>query len=241
MYCFRLPTTLLVVLILTSTTLSCFNVDGFSIPSVVPCHGNSSPSMMDLAQSPNVRRDATIMFGILDDLMEEDDRDDQQQDDKEVDENQVELYHSLIFASDLQSEISRRLEDCTNPAFLGYLSASSESTEDEEERQGLIELIEKIEQVKVDTAKKAEEEKEKAAMAAKAKKEEELESETEGATTQTAKPLSNADILRKAREIDAAIALSDDEKPSDFISDCREVVNLSRGFNDSGRMRVGGM
>ncbi len=181
------------------------------------------------------------MFGILDDLMEEDDGNDQKQDcDEADDENQVELYHSLIFASDLQSEIAKRLEDCADPSFLEYLSVSSASTEDEEERKGLTELIEQIEQVKVDTAKKEEEEKEKASMVAKAK-EEEMESETEEATTQVTKPLSNADILRKASEIDAAIALSDDEKPSDFISDCREVVNLSRGFNDSGQMRVGGM
>ena len=55
--------------------------------------------------------------------------------------------------------------------------------------------------------------------------------------------LSNADIIKRANQIDkavAAAALSDDEKPSDFISDCRDVVNLSRGFNNQGQMRVGG-
>ena len=55
--------------------------------------------------------------------------------------------------------------------------------------------------------------------------------------------MSNADVLKQANAIDQAVvasALKDDEKPSNFISDCREVVNLSRGFNDSGQMRVGG-
>mmetsp|Transcript_20249 Transcript_20249/g.50373 ORF Transcript_20249/g.50373 Transcript_20249/m.50373 type:complete len:242 (-) Transcript_20249:220-945(-) len=240
MYCLRLSTTLLVV-VTTSTIPSGFNVDGFSIPSVVPGFGNSLQSKMDLAVGTNTERQTTIMFGILDDIMDEDASDDEVQDGADVDEDKVELYHSLIFASDLQSEISRRLDDSTDPTFLEYLSATSKSSQDEEERQGLMELMEQIEQVKAETAKKAVEEEEKAAIAAKAKEEkEEKEAEDSEATTQSVKPMSNADILRKANEIDAAIALSDDEKPSDFISDCREVVNLSRGFNDSGQMRVGG-
>ena len=241
MYCLRLSTTLLVV-VTTSTIPSSFNVDGFSIPSVVPGIRNSLQAKMDLVVVTNNEREKTVMFGILDDIMDEDASDDEVQDGADVDENKVELYHSLIFASDLQSEILRSLDDCTDPAFLEYLSVSSESSQDEEERQGLMELMEQIEQVKAETAKKAAEEEEKAAIAAKAKEEkEEKESEdVEQATAQSAKPMSNADVLRKASEIDAAIALSDDEKPSDFISDCREVVNLSRGFNDSGQMRVGG-
>jgi DNA-binding phage protein len=55
--------------------------------------------------------------------------------------------------------------------------------------------------------------------------------------------MSNAEVLKQANAIDQAAmtaVMSDDEKPSDFISDCREVVNLSRGFNSNGQMRVGG-
>ena len=51
------------------------------------------------------------------------------------------------------------------------------------------------------------------------------------ASAAAAQPMSNVDVLKQANAIDGAvmtIALSDDEKPSDFISDCREVVNLSR-------------
>eukprot|EP00536_Pseudo-nitzschia_multiseries_P000117 jgi/Psemu1/299860/fgenesh1_kg.2_\ len=155
------------------------------------------------------------------------------------DQRLVGLYHSLIFSSDLQSAISRRLDDCSDPSFLEYLAASSKSTSDMDEQQGLQDLINQIEEVKTTMAMEAAE-KEKAAVAAKADRDRELEAETTAADNNSNKPMSNTDILRKANEIDAAIALSDDEKPSDFMSDCREVVNLSRGFNDSGRMRVGG-
>jgi len=187
---------------------------------------------------PNTSRERTILHGILDDLLEEDAAGDQEQHEKDVDEQQINLYHSLIFASDLKSAISKKLDECVDPTFLEYLSASSDSAQDEEERQGLQDLIDQIETVQKETAKKAEEE--KATLEAKAQEEAEKVSEVTMETAEKQKPISNADILKKANEIDAAIALSDDEKPSDFISDCREVVNLSRGFNDSGQMRVGG-
>jgi hypothetical protein len=54
---------------------------------------------------------------------------------------------------------------------------------------------------------------------------------TATAPAAAAQPMSNVDVLKQANAIDGAvmtIALSEDEKPSDFISDCREVVNLSR-------------
>lgn len=179
----------------------------------------------------------STLFGILDDIMEENNSAGDEEDGN--DELLDGLYHSLIFASDLQSEISKRLEECTDSSFLEYLIASSESTNDKDEQQGLQELIDQIDQVKTTTAAKAAAaEKEKAALAAKAEKE--LEAETTTTSTNKNKSMSNADVLRAASEIDAAVAMSDEEKPSDFISDCREVVNLSRGFNDSGQMRVGG-
>ena len=55
--------------------------------------------------------------------------------------------------------------------------------------------------------------------------------------------MSNADVLKQVYAIDQAggtAALSDEEKPSDFISDCREAGNLSGGFDNRGQMRVGG-
>ena len=252
MYHLSLPTALLVVLAVTSQPRLNSKVDGFSTPSGVPCFGTSVQPMKYLSVGDtNTKRTRTIVFGILDDIMEEQDAavDDQIEEDdnnKDVDDERlVELYHSLIFSSDLQSEISRRLDDCTDTLFLEYLNASSESSQDEEERQGLAELIDQIEQVKTETAIHAAAEKEKAAIAAKEEEEKEAAAvaaaaAATAATTKKSKALSNADVLKKANEIDAAIALSDEEKPSDFISDCREVVNLSRGFNDSGQMRVGG-
>lgn len=239
MHCLTPPrVVVLVLVIVTNGPRSGFNADGFTTHSGVT---RFRKSKIDLSLGANARRETTTkLLGILDDIMEEDVNDGLEQSNDESDEQLVELYHSLIFASDLQSEISKRLDECTDPIFLEYLNGSLESSQDEEEKQGLTELLDYIEKVKVEKAKKAADDQEKAVMAAKAKEDIEDESEGAEATVKSAAPLSNADILRKANEIDAAIALSDDEKPSDFISDCREVVNLSRGFNDSGQMRVGG-
>jgi len=247
MYCGpTLPTAILLV----ATTVAVTNkpVEGFSTPTdMSSCFRKCATSPFDAAcRNTNAERGLTptILFGILDDIMEEDSALDSEQNNSDTDEQLTELYHSLIFASDLQSEISRQMDGCTDPKFIEYLNASSESSQDEEERQGLTELIDQIDQVREMMAKKAADDQEKAALAAKAEEERENESRDAAAaaapSNESTKALTNADVLRKAQEIDAAIALSDDEKPSDFISDCREVVNLSRGFNDSGRMRVGG-
>ncbi|KAL3931396.1 MAG: hypothetical protein SGARI_004218 [Bacillariaceae sp.] len=186
------------------------------------------------------------LFGILDEFMEAEDNSqaggDASSDVTTEDPQSMELYHSLIFASDLEHEISNRLDDCTDPSFLEYLTASANTAQDKDEQQGLLDLINNIEQVKTTLETKAIAEQQAAAEAIKAKKEAEDEMATNTSTTsaKSNKMMSNADIIRKANEIDAAIALSDEEKPSDFISDCREVVNLSSGFNDSGQMKVGG-
>jgi len=226
------PTTILVVVALAGFGSV---VHGFSSRSGLSGFQNLAQSNTEIILKSNSV--TTALFGILDDIMEEENSD-AEDDASNDDERLVALYHSLIFASDLQSEISKRMEECTDRSFLDYLTASSKSTKDEGEQQGLQELINQINEVKTAVAKKAVEE-EQAAIAAKAEKEKESETATTTPDNKT-KPLSNTDILRKANEIDAAIALSDEEKPSDFISDCREVVNLSRGFNDSGQMRVGG-
>jgi len=242
-----LPTAVLVLVttVTNKSRSSCFHVDGFSTLSGVPSFRTSAASKIDLTlHTNNAKRETTVLFGILDDIMEEDNADDQEQSNEDSDEQLTELYYSIIFSSDLQFAISKRLDECTDPLFLAYLNASSESSEDEEERQGLTELIDQIDGVKTKMAIQAAEDQEKAVLAAKAKEDAEKEaSETAAAaaaTTESKKPMTNADVLRKAGEIDAGIALSDEDKPSDFISDCREVVNLSRGFNDSGKMSVGG-
>jgi hypothetical protein len=194
---------------------------------------------MDIARNKKTKRETMVLLGILDDIMEEGIDDDQEGNDDSDEQELVELYHSLIFASDLQSEISNRLEEFTDPRFLEYLNSLSESSQDEQDREGLTELIDRIDDAKMAMATNAADDQEKALNSAKVREESEKESTSEN-STKSSKPLSNADVLRKASEIDAAIALSDEEKPSDFISDCREVVNLSRGFNDMGQMRVGG-
>jgi len=224
---------------MTSMAWSALHLEGFSTLSSVPCFGNSQRSTIDLALNTNSKRETTTLLGILDDILEEDTANDQEQIIEGSDDQLVELYESLIFANDLQSEISKRLNECTDSKFLEYLNASSESSQDEDERQGFAELINMIDEVKTKMVDAANEQ-EKAMVSATSNEHIEEESESAASLSENTKPLSNADVLRKASAIDAAIALSDEEKPSDFISDCREVVNLSRGFNDSGQMRVGG-
>ena len=222
--------------IIAALLVAASGVDGFSIPSRGSCLANSVQPQANLGFDARTKRERTIAFGILDDLMEEDEG--EEDNGGAGDDQYLDFYHSLIFASDLKSAISNKLDECTDSGFLDYLNASIESTQDEEEKQGLKDLIDQIEVVQKETAIKAEEEQKKAA--AKAQQEAETVSDAALEPEEKVKPMSSADILRKANEIDAAIALSDDEKPSDFISDCREVVNLSGGFNDSGQMRVGG-
>lgn len=223
-----------------------FYVDGFSTLPGVACFQNNNKAQLPVNTDivMNTKTRTAPLFGILDDMMEEEEEsgDAGEENNNNDDEQLVELYHSIIFATDLRLEISNRLEECTDPSFLEYLTASSNSSQDKEERQGLTELIDQIDEVKTTMAMKAAAaaaDQEKADIAAKEQEEEESETIVEIPAKRT-KPMSNADVLRKANEIDAAIALSDEEKPSDFISDCREVVNLSRGFNDSGKMSVGG-
>lgn len=239
MKCLTFQIALFVAVTMTKNPRSGFHVNGFSTLSALPCFRIFEHSEMDITCNKKTKRETMVLLGILDDIMEGGIDDDQEGSDGSDKQELVELYHSLIFASDLQSEISNRLEEFTDPRFLEYLNSLSESSQDKQEREGLTELIGRIDDAKTAMAMNAADDQEKAMNAAKVREELEKESTSENSTKRS-KPLSNADVLRKANEIDAAIALSDEEKPSDFISDCREVVNLSRGFNDNGQMRVGG-
>ena len=165
-------------------------------------------------------------------------------DDSSGDADHEDLFHALIFSSNTRADILSRLDECTDPRFAEYLKSCSEKATDAEEKQGLDELMDLIETVQTSVAEeRAQEEAAKEAEAeAKAKAEAESEADDEETNAPT-KVLSNADLLKQANAIDQAVmtsAMSDDEKPSDFISDCREVANLSRSFNRRGQMRVGG-
>eukprot|EP00980_Cylindrotheca_fusiformis_P009625 scaffold2127_cov85-Cylindrotheca_fusiformis.AAC.5 len=158
-----------------------------------------------------------------------------------------ELFHSLILSGDTRASISQQLEECCDEGFMEYLSCSMmENSSDEEERQGLQELIHLIEQVQkekeaAEHAQKIENDAKMAAAAANLKKQQ--QQQEENSKDRVPIMMSNADVLKEANAIDQAVmtaVMTDDEKPSDFISDCREVVNLSGGFNNHGRMRVGG-
>ena len=193
------------------------------------------------------------LFGILDDMRESAD-DEVAMSESILLANHPEfqnLYHDLIFSTDLSQQITKTLGKCTNPKFLEFLYSLQECTKEEVERQGLEELMGTIRATQ--TKWNAEDEAQKAKVCTRVGKDDtvtrlqgeednppELSSSTAAADNSF---LSNADIIKRANQIDkavAAAALSDDEKPSDFISDCRDVVNLSRGFNNQGQMRVGG-
>ena len=51
------------------------------------------------------------------------------------------LYHDLIFATDLSRQITKKLDECTHPEFLDFLHSLQQSTNVETERHGLVELI----------------------------------------------------------------------------------------------------
>jgi hypothetical protein len=193
------------------------------------------------------------LFGILDDMMSENNKDDDSDGvdfgavASEEDEAYEEFFQNLIFsAGGLRNEIANQLEACTQPEFLQYLSTTLESSDDAEERQGLQELLDMINEVQRTIAN--EEGKAQELADAKRARQEQLENTAAAAASSdndaaNNSKLSDAEVVKRANAIDQAFTqaeLSDDEKPSDFISDCREVVNLSRGFNDRGKMRVGG-
>jgi hypothetical protein len=155
------------------------------------------------------------------------------------------LFYSLILSEDTPAKILSQLDKCTDASFCEYLTISIDNSNDEEETQGLQELIHLIQEV---VNKKAAEQKAQAEIQAEATKaamdkKEMMETKRKGEGNGPSKIMSNAEVLKQANAIDQAAmtaVMSDDEKPSDFISDCREVVNLSRGFNSNGQMRVGG-
>jgi len=162
------------------------------------------------------------------------------------------MYFELIFAVDLPREVMKKLKEYSQPTFIEYLHTlqqQAKTNQEEEEYQGLEELLKIILSKKEEQREKEEEEEEEEANATTTSSTstsspvEVTATTTTTTTTTITTPLSNADIIKRANQIDkavAAAALSDDEKPSDFISDCREVVNLSRKFNNRGQMKVGG-
>jgi hypothetical protein len=177
------------------------------------------------------------VFGLLDDVMAEDSSALQKK--TQFNPDLEDLFHTLVFSPDTRSAIVSQLDKCSEPGFTEYLNISMENSDDEKEAQGLQELIDSIRQVQDQVATTQEQQQILEEQQAK----EEAEAKEEEDDSPKAKLMSNSDVLKQANSIDQAVmtaAMNDDEKPSDFISDCREVVNLSRGFNNQGQMRVGG-
>ena len=175
-----------------------------------------------------------LLYGLLDDVMNETNENNSNNNDS----NYEDLFFALIMSQDAKTDIASQIEKYTDPNFMNYLHTSIEQSNDEEEIHGLKDLIDLINQVKINVEKKEQtlEEERQKKEAIKFQKGEENEKKN-------SESMSNADVLKQAFAIDKAGSTAspdDSEKPSDFMSDCREVVNLSRGFNNQGQMRVGG-
>ena len=204
------------------TTISPYNhVQGFSIVSIT--RPNNAPSV--------------VLYGLLDEVMSEASSSSSSLSTSSASSEQQyeDLFHSLILSTDTRKNVSLKLNACSEPEFVQYLTSSKENSNDDEERQGLGELLELIQDVQKEQA--LQQEQQINAIKEKEKKRAEQDASAKLATKESF--LSTADVLKEANNINTAV-MDDDEKPSDFISDCREVANLSGGFSNQGRMSVGG-
>ena len=191
----------------------------------------------------NINKYPTQVFGILDDVMAESESSSKSNsmivDTQEDNNHELEdLFFTLIFSSDIKKDVALRVDAVSQPAFMEFLEKRKESTLDVDEEQGLQDLLQLIENVKSSVDHERQQEVQNQRLI---KEKEETDKENTPSETRLERKelMSNADILKQANAIDQAVvasAVNDDEKPSNFINDCREVVNLSRGFNDSGNV-----
>jgi hypothetical protein len=230
------------------------NAFGCTILATIACRAHgfgvaTATGRPSFAKTTPSSRGLLPLFGLLDDMMNE--KTNNSDDDvaagtvasaeyKEYEE----FFQNLIFsAGDIRNEIADQMDACTKPEFLQYLTTTMESSDDDEERQGYQDLLNMIDEVQ--NTKAEEDTKEQEVVEAKRARLQKLEEEAAAASAEFAanNNLSDSELVKRANAIDQAFTqaeLSDDEKPSDFISDCREVVNLSRSFNNNGKMSVGG-
>ncbi|CAB9527254.1 expressed unknown protein [Seminavis robusta] len=214
--------------------------DGFS---PLPTSRQSNLPVVPVVQPPPCFR----LFGILDEI-NNGGASSSSEDDEQFDS----LFNDLIFCTgDTKAVIADRLESCSDPDFLQWLEWNMEESEDDEEAQALQDLLEMIDQVATETQannnnQQAEQERRQEEQA---KKQQEMESQQASDTTDNdtgsasaTSSMSAADLLKKANAIDQAVMIaeaSDDEKPNDFMRDAKAERGLG-GFNNKGRMRVGG-
>ena len=187
-----------------------------------------------------------VLHGLLDDMMLDDDGADDDSSSSTTNAAFDDLFSALIFSSNPKNAVESRIDECTNEEFLSFLSTSIESSSDEEEKQAYQDLLSMINDVKTELQQKEEQ-----AQIQKAKLDKELqlqakqeEEEMSKLKQEAKKNLSAADMLQRANDIDNAVMVSakateDEIKPNDFMRDVKLERGLS-GFNNSGKMRVGG-
>ena len=191
--------------------------------------------------------DGICLFGLLDDFENESSNTDTSttaaasSNDEGAFQN---LFDDLIFATNPASKIKDKLEAYSDSGFVQYLTSLAKESQDEEERQALQELLDMIDKEQA------------AVMAMSAQKEslskteepttdiESTEQQPAVATTASNRKMSAAEMLKQANAIDRAVTTSvaaeyDENRPSDFMTDAKAERGLT-GFNNKGRMRVGG-
>uniref|UniRef100_A0A7S3L7A4 Uncharacterized protein n=1 Tax=Amphora coffeiformis TaxID=265554 RepID=A0A7S3L7A4_9STRA len=158
------------------------------------------------------------------------------------------LLSNLIFSTtDISKTVRHHFHDCTNPSFLAWLEMITSETKDEEERQALQDLMGTILQIQQTEVQLDQELASQKVAAAEKALQQRLEEVAERGSTDpalnAAAPMSAADVILAAKQIDQAvtdaIAKSDEDLPPDFIRDAKAVAGLSQ-FNKKGQMRVGG-
>ncbi len=234
------------ILITLSFSSLLHNIDAFSIVGRRTCNRSTR---IGGRHSIFNKKTTSIVHGLLDDVMAEsisidnnlnEKRTNNKSDSTTLLTQQAEyedLFISLIMSQNTKTDILSQLDKCSDASFINYLHTSIEQSNDDEEKQGLKDLINLIEEVQSDVERK------KQTLEEERQKKEAMKLQNAGEEGNKSTSMSNADVLKQAFAIDQAGAtssLDDSEKSSDFISDCREVVNLSRGFNNQGQMRVGG-
>ena len=193
------------------------------------------------------RQRPTRLFGILDDFSPaEDAPETDSTDDSNNNSAFDDLLNDLVFSSgDPHTDIAERWEECSDPAFGEWLTSQKNASNDKEEREALQELLGMIQEVASMKLEQAETSAAHQKQQSTSEATEQEDSDTTSTPTNTISDqnLSAADLLKKANAIDHAVMTSagaeDPDRPSDFMTDAKAERGLG-GFNNSGRMRVGG-
>ena len=150
------------------------------------------------------------LFGILDEVMGDDynlmgsevvGNGDESQNDKMVAAFEMFLGELVFSTNDPRLDIVEKYDQATDPAFMEWMEEKAENSTDTEERLALKDLLNMIKDVKKKQELSQLREEREAQEAAAAEEKRIIEAE---AVAEEGRQMSNADLLRKAQEIDSA-------------------------------------